>query len=189
MNLISPTAQINKLHTEKEGKHYRKRKRHRKRIGKSNKWGFLWSPVTMIQVHPGILLHPMILLGELFQRPHLFGRTRTVGPWGREHGLSFPLEGVHGISTSLRFHISVDVSETSRPPGCGQRPGLVLSPVGEGGREVWRSSASISGNGHGLWHPCTSCLPPATCSLSGQACFPGSTVKVGKWLAFKHNQY
>lgn len=76
----------------------------------------------MIQVHPGILLHPMILLRELFQRPHLFGRTRTGCPWGSVRGLSFPLEGVHGIPTSLRFHISVDIYETSRPPGYGQRP-------------------------------------------------------------------
>lgn len=84
----------------------------------------------MIQVHPGILLHPMILLGELFQRPHLFGRTRTGCPWGSVHGLSFPLEGVHGIPTSSRFHISVDICETSRPPGCGQRLGL-FSPLWE----------------------------------------------------------
>lgn len=140
---------------------------------------------------PGILLHPMILLGELFQRPHLFGRIRTGCPWGSVHGLSFPLEGIHGILTSLRFHISVDAGETSRAPGCGQRLRLVLSPVGEGGREVWRSSASISGNGqhpfYHLWHPCSSCLPPPTCSLSGQARFSGN-LPVGKWLAFRHSQ-
>lgn len=49
MNPISPSAQINKLHPKKEGKHYKKMKRYRKIIEKSNKWGFLWSQVTMVQ--------------------------------------------------------------------------------------------------------------------------------------------